>query len=65
MLAAWYKKQMEVKAREEGREQGREEVFMAWEEWRVRVEAWEQRKSEADREQRAFDEPRPIPPSRD
>ena len=63
MLAAWYKKQMEVKAREEGRAEGREETQKMWELWLEEVEAWEQRKAEAERAGGAFNEPRPVPPS--
>ena len=71
MLAAWYKKQMEVKAREEGREEGRVEGRVAgraenqkvWELWLEEVEAWEQRKADAERVGGTFNEPRPAPPS--
>ena len=66
MLADWYKKQMEVKAREEGRAEGREEGIAwerkAWQDWRSRVEDWERREAEAAVEGREFVEPRPTAP---
>ena len=34
----------------------------AWLAWHNKLEAWERRKVEAEREHRAFDEPRPVPP---
>ena len=62
MLAAWYKKQMEHKAREEGREEGRALEREAWQEWRRKLEDWEGRKSDAESMGRLFDEPRPASP---
>ena len=59
MLTAWYKKQMEEKAREEGRA----EIQRAWMLWLEDVDAWERRKAEAERTGDAFGEPRPTPPS--
>ena len=51
MLAAWYKKQMEVKAREEGREEGRASERKAWQDWRGELEAWERRRIEAEKKE--------------
>ena len=62
MLAAWYKKQMEIKAREEGREEGRGEAFREWQDWRSGVEDWERRMAEAAVEGSEFTEPRPTAP---
>ena len=58
MLADWYKRQMEIKAREEGYA----EAFREWQDWRSRVGDWERRKAEAEREGREFTEPRPAAP---
>ena len=65
MLAAWYKKQMEVKAREEGREEGRDSERKAWQEWRREQQAWERRKAEAEQAGIAFTESPPAPPDAD
>ena len=66
MLADWYKKQMEIKARGEGRaggrEEGRADAFREWQDWRSRVEDWERREAEAVVEGREFTEPRPAAP---
>jgi len=61
MLADWARKQWRREEREKGRAIERE----AWKQWLARTEAWEQRKVEAEREGRAFTEPRPAPPSDD
>ena len=61
MLAAWYKKQMENKAREEGRAAERE----AWQKWAKQLEEWELLRTAAVNEGREFSELRPIPPSGD
>ena len=58
LLAAWYKKQMEIKAREEGRASERK----AWQAWRTELEEWERRRADAEREGRQFNEPRPLAP---
>ena len=58
MLAAWLKREM-VK---EAKERGRAEAFREWQDWRSRVEDWERRKAEAEREGRAFNEPAPQAP---
>ena len=73
MLAAWYKKEMQLKSREEGRaegraegrEEGRAQNQQAWELWLEELEAWEKRKSSAEGDGNAFTEPRPSPPSGD
>ena len=65
MLAAWYKKQMETKAREEGREEGRALNQEAWKAWLEKLEAWERQKTEAEKEGKVFDEIRPSPPGDD
>ena len=62
MLAAWYKKQMEAKAREQGREEGRSEVKEMWLEWLKRWEEWDQRRADAKKEGAPFAEPRPDSP---
>ena len=73
MLAHWIR-QAEIKeAREEGlaegqalgRAEGRTLEREAWQEWRRSLEAWEQRKADADDAGRAFNEPRPTPPADD
>lgn len=61
MLAAWYKKQMENKGREEGRAAERE----AWQKWAKQLDEWELLRTAAVNEGREFSEPRPIPPSGD
>ena len=81
MLAAWYKKQMEIKAREEGREEGREKgreegrekgreegresERKAWQDWRMELQAWERRRTEAERAGIAFAESPPAAPDAD
>ena len=62
MLAAWYKKQMELKAREEGREEGRASERRAWQDWRRELQDWERRKAEAERAGIAFTESPPAAP---
>ena len=66
MLAAWYKKQMAIKAYEEsyalGLIEGRAEQRGAWRFWRKLAEQWEQRRTEAEREGRTLSEPRPPRP---
>ena len=57
MLAAWYKKQMENKAREEERR--------AWQKWLRELQDWEQQREEAESVGRTFDEPPPAPPAGD
>ena len=69
MLAHWIR-QAEIKeAREEGliegRVEGRTLERKAWQEWRRSLEAWEQRKADAEAAGRAFNEPRPKPPADD
>ena len=73
MLAHWIR-QAEIKeAREEGlaegqalgRAEGRTLEREAWQNWRRSLEAWEQRKADADAAGRAFNEPRPAPPADD
>ena len=73
MLAHWIR-QAEIKeAREEGLAQGLAEGQTlgralereAWQEWRRSLEAWEQRKADAEAAGRAFNEPRPTPPADD
>ena len=65
MLAAWYKKQMEIKAREEGREEGRSAAFEQWQGWREELEDWQRRKAEAERAGIAFTESPPAAPDAD
>ncbi len=69
MLAAWYKKEMQLKSREEGRAEGREEGRaqnqQAWEFWLKELEAWEQRRVAVEGDGEVFTEPRPSPPSGD
>ncbi len=62
MLAAWYKKQMEVKAREEGRAEGRESERQAWQAWREDLRGWERRRAEAEKAGREFSESPPPAP---
>ena len=73
MLAHWIR-QAEIKeAREEGLAEGqalgqalgRALEREAWQEWRRSLEAWEQRKADAEAAGRAFNEPRPAPPADD
>ena len=61
MLAEWARRQWQ----KEDRERGRAEERKVWQEWRAEVEAWVQRKADADREGRDFAEPLPAPPSND
>ena len=58
MLAAWYKKEM----RNKGREEGRREAFREWQAWRNELEEWERQKAEANAAGETFDEPRPPAP---
>ena len=69
MLAHWIR-QAEIKeAREEGLVEGqavgRALEREAWQNWRRSLEAWEQRKADAESAGRAFNEPRPTPPADD
>ena len=65
MLAHWIR-QAEIKeAREEGEALGRALERKAWQQWRRSLEAWEQRKADAETAGRAFNEPRPTPPADD
>ena len=59
MLAEWARRQWQ----KEDREKGRAEERRLWLEWRAEVEAWVQRKADADREGREFTEPLPASPS--
>ena len=61
MLAAWYKREMQIKAREEGRAENQR----VWKLWLEELEAWEQRKVSAESDGKTFTEPRPCPPSDD
>jgi hypothetical protein len=63
MLAAWVKREEIREAREQGRTEGRALEREAWLDWHNKLGAWEGRKAEAEREGRAFDEPRPAPPA--
>ena len=73
MLASWLRREEIKEAREQGRVEGRVEGHAegralereAWQEWRRSIDAWEQRKSQAENEGRDFQEPRPAPPSED
>ena len=75
MLAHWIR-QAEIKeARAEGLAEGQAVGLAkgqalgralereAWQEWRRSLEAWEQRKADAETAGRAFNEPRPTPPA--
>ena len=62
MLAAWYKKEMRTKAREEGLVEGREEERKAWQVWRDEREEWERQKAAADAAGIEFNEPPPPAP---
>ena len=65
MLAHWIR-QAEIKeARAEGRVEGRALEREAWQNWHRSLEAWEQRKADAEAAGRAFNEPRPTPPTDD
>ena len=69
MLAHWIR-QAEIKeAREEGlaegQVQGRALEREAWQEWRRSLEAWYQRKADAEAAGRTFNEPRPTSPADD
>ena len=69
MLAHWIR-QAEIKeAREEGLVEGqavgRALEREAWQNWRRSLEAWEQRKADAESAGRAFNEPRPTTPADD
>ena len=65
MLASWVRREEIKEAREQGRTEGRALEREAWQEWRRNLDAWEQRKSQAENEGRDFQEPRPAPPSED
>ena len=81
MLASWVRREEIKEAREQGRVEGRAEGRTegraegrtegralereAWQEWRRNLDAWEQRKSQAENEGRDFQEPRPTSPSED
>ena len=58
LLAAWYKREMRIKALEEGRASERK----VWQDWRDELEEWERQKAEADAAGVAFDKPRPPAP---
>ena len=59
MLADWARKQWRREEREKGRVEGRALEREAWQDWRRKLEAWEQRKADAEREGRDFS---PAPP---
>lgn len=67
MLAAWVRREEIKEAREKGQVEGRVEGRVlereAWQDWLRRLEAWERRKVEAEKEERDFSEPRPAPPA--
>ena len=65
LLAAWYKREMRIKALEEGRKEGRAQNQRDWILWLEEVEAWEQRKASVESDGETFTEPRPSPPSGD
>lgn len=77
MLAAWIRREQIKEAREQGRVEGyaeglaeghvegRAEERDAWRAWRIDMEVWQQRKSEAEREGRDFTELCPVPPDDD
>ena len=65
MLASWLRREEIKEAREQGRVEGRALEREAWQEWRRTLDAWEQRKFQAENEGRDFQEPRPAPPSED
>ena len=65
MLADWARRQWRKEEREKGRVEGRALEREAWQDWRRKLEAWEQRKADAEREGRDFTELRPAPPSED
>ena len=58
LLAAWYKREMRIKALEEGRASERK----VWQDWRDELEEWERQKAEAHTAGVAFDKPRPPAP---
>ena len=65
MLAHWIR-QAEIKeAREEGEAVGRALEREAWQEWRRSLEAWEQRRTDAENAGQRFNEPLPKPPADD
>ena len=69
MLAHWIR-QAEIKeAREEGLAEGqslgRALEREAWQEWRRSLEAWEQRRTDAENAGQRFNEPLPKPPADD
>ena len=61
MLAEWARRQWQ----KEERERGRAEERKAWRAWLIELEAWEERKTEAQEEGRDFTEPRPVAPGQD
>lgn len=67
MLASWLRREEIKEAREQGRVEGHAEGRAlereAWQEWRRKLDEWEQRKSHAENEGRGFQEPPPAPPS--
>ncbi len=67
MLAAWVRREEIKEAREKGQVEGRVEGRVlereAWQDWLRRLEAWERRKAESEKEGRDFSEPRPAPPA--
>ena len=69
MLAAWIRREEIKEAREQGRRegyaQGRALERKAWQQWHRSLEAWEQRKADAESAGRAFNEPRPTTPADD
>ncbi len=65
MLAAWVKREEIKEARKQGHAEGRALEREAWQEWRRKLEAWEQGKAEAESEGRVFTELRPVPPGDD
>ena len=62
MLADWARKQWRKEEREKGHVEGRAQERKAWQAWLRDLEAWEERKAEAERDSRDFTEPRPAPP---
>ena len=81
MLAHWIRQEEIKAAREQGRREGYAkgyaEVYAeaqaegralerkVWQEWRRSLEAWEQRRTEAENAGQRFNEPLPKPPTDD